>query len=244
MAPNFDPPTTAYLPATQKNLTKVADMDLTTKLDGVESWDEHRLADFFEEAGLGTYRELIVRHRITGKIAPHLTDADLKDMRIDIVGDRCRFRQLLTSLKRKARADQRNRVMWSGREHLYFDKCEKFLNTCICLCPDDPSTYKLTNNHLKIRTVDPVRLGPMRLCCCASYKVNNIDLTQINDIDMDGVPAPFIQECCCCANGKEILEINTEEETIKMILQPGEGDRVSNLIMTQVEECQMMERDV
>jgi hypothetical protein len=242
MAPNFDPPSSAYVPATQRNLQVIEDMDSIGKLGGVESWDEHRLADFFEEEGLGIYRELIVRHRINGRVASQLTDMDLKDMHINIIGDRCRFRHLLSSLKRKTRANQRNKLIWSGNERVFFDSCERFFGTCFFLCPENPSTYKLTNSHLKIKTVDPIRFGPFRLCCCTEYKVNNIDLTQVNDIDMEGSPAPFIQECLCCANGKEILEISTDEEEVKIILEAGEGDNISSLIMTQVEECQMMER--
>ena len=242
MSPNFEPPTAPYLSATQRNLKMVASMDSTVKLDGVESWNEHRLADYFEEEGLGSYRELIVHHRINGKIAAQLTDMDLKDMGIDIVGDRCRFRHILASLKRVARSSQRNKVIWSSNERLFFDGCEKFFSTCFFICPADPSTYKLTNHHLKIKTVDPVRVGPFRLCCCAKYSVNNIDLTQVKDVDMEGIPAPFIQQCFCCADGKEVLEVTTEQEVFDIVLKAGEGDTVSNLIMTQVEESQMMDR--
>ena len=45
-----------------------------------------------------------------GKIAPQLTDEDLKDMGIKIVGDRCRMRHLIKSFGRKARQIQRTKV--------------------------------------------------------------------------------------------------------------------------------------
>ncbi len=61
---------------------------------------------------------------------------------------------------------------------------------------------------------------------------------------MNGIPAPFIQQCLCCANGKEILDVSiTGEESVFMVLAEGEGDVVSGLIMNQVEESQMIERD-
>jgi len=46
----------------------------------------------------------------SGKIAHQLKDADMKDMGIDIVGDRCRFRQIVKTIGRRARAVQRNKV--------------------------------------------------------------------------------------------------------------------------------------
>jgi len=218
-------------------------LDSVRVLEDFETWDSDRLADYFANSGLGHYREVIQYHRITGKIAPQLTNEDLKDMGIKIVGDRCRFRHQLKALGRKARAVQRNKLIWYGKEKLYFGGVEGCLATCGGICPDDPSTYRLTNNHLKIRLVEPTRVGPIRLCCCAKYSVNNIDLTQVDDVDMEGVPAPFLLQCLCCANGKEILDVSTNEGEFHLTVEAGEGESVSNMIMNQVEECQMMERD-
>ncbi len=190
-----------------------------------------------------TLEKVIMYHRITGKIAPQLTNDDLKDMGIDIVGDRCRFRHHLKSISRKARAEQRSRVIWMDKERLFFGCADWGVSTCCGLIPEDPSTYKLTNNHLKIRLVDPIRIGPIRLCCGQKYSVNNLDLTYVDDVDMVGVPAPCVQQCLCCANGMEILELSTNEGEFQIVLKEGEGEFVSTKIMNQVEECQMIERD-
>lgn len=135
--------------------------------------------------------------------------------------------------------------MWEGKEALWFDQCEGCMNTCCGIFPEDPSIYKLTNNHLKIRTVEPARIGPIRLCCCNQYKTNNIDLSQVQDVDMNGIPAPFLQQCFCCASGKEILDIEVSNEgaSIFLTLKEGEGEQVAALIMNQVEESQQIERD-
>lgn len=232
MPPNYVPP-----------VKDMPSMDSVSQINGYESWNSEMLADYFEKHGLGDYREVIMYHRITGKIAPQLTDSDLKDMGVKIVGDRCRFRHLLKALGRKARSVQRNKLIWGGAERVFFGKLDWCVGTCVGLCPVDPSTYKLTNNHLRIRTVEPVRVGPIRLCCCAKYSTNNIDLTHVDDLDTEGVPAPCLQKCFCCADGKEILEVSTNEGDFNVIVREGDGDRVSNLIMNQVEECQMIERD-
>ena len=182
-----------------------------------------RLADYFANSGLGRYREVIQYHRITGKIAPLLTNADLKDTGIKIVGDRCRFGHQLKALGRKARAVQRNKLIWYGKEKLYFGGVEGCLATCGGICPDDPSTYRLTNNHLKIRLVEPTCVGPIRLCCCAKYSVNNIALTRVDDVNMEGVPAPFLLPCLYCANGKEILDVSTNEGDFYLTAEAGGG---------------------
>ncbi len=231
-----------YVPPSASN-SKMNKMDSVALVEGYEDWNAEQLADFFESQGLGDYREVLMYHKITGKIAPQLTDADLKDVGITIVGDRCRFRHQIKALGRKARHVQRNRLHWAGKERLFFGCPEWAAGTCCGLFPEDPSTYRLTSNHLKVKTVDPVRCGPFRLCCCAKYSVNNIDLSQVDDVDMEGYPAPFVQQCLCCAEGKEVLEITTSEGDVHLVLKAGTGDHVANLIQNQIEECQMIERD-
>ena len=136
------------------------------------------------------------------------------------------------------------KIIWSGKEQLWFDKCEGCLNTCCGIFPEDPSTYKMTNNHLKVKSVFPTRCGPVRLCCCNQYKSNNIDLTQIQDIDMENIPPPVLQQIFCCANGKEVLDITiADQESVFITVAQGEGETVSSLILNQVEESQMIERD-
>jgi len=235
MPPFYVPPSTSD--------SKMQKMDSVARVEGYEAWNAEKLADYFETQGLGDYREVLMYHKITGKIAPQLTDADLKDIGVKIVGDRCRFRHQIKALGRKARHVERTRLHWAGKERLFFGWAEWALGTCCGLFPEDASTYKLTSNHLKVRTVDPVRCGPFRLCCCAKYSMNNIDLSHVDDVDMEGYPAPFIQQCLCCAEGKEVLEVSTNDGDINIVLKAGNGEHVSNLIMNQVEECQMMERD-
>jgi hypothetical protein len=50
----------------------------------------------------------------------------------------------------------------------------------------------------------------------------------------------------CCAVGKEYIKIQTPSESeskISRIVEQGEGDRVSGMIMHQIEEAQIIERD-
>jgi len=118
-------------------------------------------------------------------IAPLLQDSDLHDMGIDVVGDRLRFKLCLKELSRAHRFHKRVEALWQGVEQLFFSDFERGCFTCGGLCPIDPSTYKLTTNHLKVHRVQPVRCGPVPLCCFGvSYTSNNIDLSKVDDVDV------------------------------------------------------------
>jgi hypothetical protein len=209
-------------------------------------WDEEKLGLYFRKNGLGQYESILKNHKITGHIAPFLQDADLKEMGIDVVGDRLMFKHHLKQLSRRARFNKRIESLWEGEEQLFFSECDRNCFTLGGCCPIDPSTYKLTTNHLRVKRVRPVRCGPIRLCCFGtSFVSNNIDLSKVDDVDVMGTPAPCIQRVCCCANGKDLLEVESRFEKggkIYLTLPEGQGETVANLILNQVEESQKMER--
>lgn len=208
-----------------------------------DTWDPHQLAGYLKTVGLGDYYELVIQHKLTGKLAPLVTDQDLKDMGVNVVGDRIRFRQVIQSFSRKARMHERTKVIWEGEERLYWGCFDQCIGTCCGCCPDDPSTFKLTRNHLKVKVVQPARCGPMTLCCCYSYKTNNIDLTHVTDVDVHGSPPPCTQQVCCCAKSRDFIYVTYDETSLAMILKGGEGEHVSALVLNQIEEAQVMERD-
>eukprot|EP00934_Nitzschia_sp_Nitz4_P003226 Nitzschia sp. Nitz4//scaffold193_size40683//17234//20681//NITZ4_007499-RA/size40683-processed-gene-0.12-mRNA-1//1//CDS//3329540279//3216//frame0 len=209
-------------------------------------WDEEKLGNFFQQRGLGQYGPVLRQHKITGVLAPLLSDNDLKEMGIQIVGDRLMFRHHLKTLARTQRYNKRMEGLWEGEERLFFSGCDRACFTLGGLCPVDPSTYKLTTNHLKVKKVQPWRCGPFPLICCgATYMHNNIDLSKVDDVDVMGVPAPCILRTCCCAKGKDLVEIESRFEKggkVLLSLDEGKGEVVANMILNQVEESQRMER--
>ena len=48
------------------------------RFSGYESWSSEQLAGYFKSAGLGQYGAKVVEHKITGELAPLLTESDLK----------------------------------------------------------------------------------------------------------------------------------------------------------------------
>jgi len=145
------------------------------------AWNEQQLGRFFRSKGLAAYEPVLIQHKITGRLAPFLQDSDLKDMGIEIVGDRLLFKLSIKELSRRHRFHKRVEPIWDGKERLYFSRAEECCFTCGGFCPVDPSTYKLTTNHLKVKRVQPVRCGPVPLCCFgAAYTSNNIDLSKVS----------------------------------------------------------------
>ena len=107
-----------------------------TSAEDFDNWDSQQLADFLSSAGLMAYKKMILDHKITGKCAHMLTDEDLRDMGMIVVGDRLRFKQLMMTMGRKARFGSATKAIWSGEEQKYYSDVEKYCCTCIGLFPD------------------------------------------------------------------------------------------------------------
>jgi len=211
------------------------------------TWSSKKLANHIAECGLGDYSTMIMQHKITGKLALVLSDNDFKEMGVTVIGDRLRLKHTIGSLKSKSKysLNARSQVLWEGVEKRYYNDAEKDFATCFGIMPDDPGTYKLTGTHLKIKTVHPLRFGPAHLRCWFEYGLQNVDITQIEDIDVMTTAAPCPQRVFCCARGRDVIDIKTNASPRKRVLllvNEGEGDYVSNLIMTQAEEALYMDR--
>lgn len=170
------------------NYRPMQDADNDADIANYAQWDAQRLGVFFRRQGLmsNDYQEMLVKHKITGQLAPLLQDDDLKEMGMTIVGDRLRLKRSLKELSRRERYHKRIAALWQGEERLFFSSCHQQCWTVGGLCPVDPSTYKLTTNHLKVKRVLPARCGPIPLTCCfgATYTSNNIDLSKVDDVDV------------------------------------------------------------
>ena len=125
--------------------------------DGYQDWSPNDVAEFFKKNNLGDYSEAFQHHKVSGRLLPLLTDQDLRDIGIEIVGDKLRIKALIKTLGIKHRYTKRTKIWWEGTEQLYYSNCEKNFWTCCGCFPDDPSTYKLTGNHLKVKTDNPYR---------------------------------------------------------------------------------------
>ena len=220
-----------------------------SETDGFDTWTSEQLASYFATNDLEAYSELLIKHKINGKLAPLLNDTHLKEMGVKCVRDRLRFQLHIDHLQSKMRSQKRQKCIWLGQEQIFHTPVEAACFTCFSLCPRDPSTYKLMTNHLKIKTVKPARIGPIRLYFCNHYSINNIDLTYVADVDVIGKPAPCCTRMLCLAPGKDLVKIEirgyggTDVVGHTLTLREGDGDQVAGLIMNSVEEAQRIERE-
>ena len=61
---------------------------------------------------------------------------------------------------------------------------------------------------------------------------------------MENINPPVCQKILCCANGKEVLDVAVAgQDSVYIVVAQGDGETVSSMILNQVEESQMIERD-
>lgn len=99
-------------------------------------------------------------------------------------------------------------------------------------------------NFLEIKERNYNRCGGCKCCYGHNYSIDTIDLSNVDDVDVDGVSPSCFCECCCCAIPHEHIKIsvNGEQERKMMRLPKGTGEAVARKIKNQVEIMQVMER--
>jgi SAM domain (Sterile alpha motif) len=209
-----------------------------------QEWTAHELAQYIKsKSGLEGYGEMFENQNINGKVATRLTESDFKEMGVSKIGDRHSLKAAIETLAKAKSAQDREKVIWEGTEVMYFSCWDSCCTTCCGCCPQIPATYKLMYNHLEIKQEDPCLCGPCRCCCGHAYKIDNIDLSNVSDTDVEGVPPPCFQECCCGGQTMEHVHVRTTNEGDKILKCPkGTGQDVARKIKNQVEAMQMMER--
>mmetsp|Transcript_2971 Transcript_2971/g.6671 ORF Transcript_2971/g.6671 Transcript_2971/m.6671 type:complete len:221 (+) Transcript_2971:193-855(+) len=210
-----------------------------------EEWTAHELSSYIKgKSGLQNYGEMFERENISGKVAPRLTEHDFKEMGVDRIGDRHALKAAIDTLAKAKASQDREKVLWEGEEVLYFSCWQACCTTCCGCCPNIPDTYTLRYNSLEIKHDDPCLCGPCRCCCGHKYLIDHVDLSNVKDIDVEGVPPPCFQQCCCGAQPQEHVHIRTNNEGDKvLVLRKGPGQEVARKIKNQVETMQMMERN-
>ncbi len=79
-------------------------------VENFENWSAEDLATYLKaKCELADYYEMIVKHDITGKVAPTLSENDLKEMGISSIGDRKRLQLAIQELKKAARKKEREK---------------------------------------------------------------------------------------------------------------------------------------
>eukprot|EP00548_Thalassiothrix_antarctica_P001533 CAMPEP_0194131170 /NCGR_PEP_ID=MMETSP0152-20130528/1994_1 /TAXON_ID=1049557 /ORGANISM="Thalassiothrix antarctica, Strain L6-D1" /LENGTH=224 /DNA_ID=CAMNT_0038825861 /DNA_START=79 /DNA_END=750 /DNA_ORIENTATION=+ len=208
-----------------------------------EAWSAEELGKFIVGKGLPDYTELFMANNIDGSIIHRLGDNELKEIGIIKVGDRLKVEEALGSLQRATKKKEREKVLWKGQELLFSSCFDKFLLTCFGCNPVDPSRYYLHKSHLQMKRNVYRRCGPFLCSCGHSYFIDNVDLTYVNDIDVEGLPPGYCLGICCCGLTKEHVIIRLKNEVKELTLRQGEGQELARLIKAQLDIHQKMERE-
>merc|ERR1712110_886584 len=118
-----------------------------------------------------------------------MDESHLIEMGIATIGRRIKFLKVLNGIKSAYRSARRNRVVWSAEEERFVTCMDcLYYSLCAC-CVQPPEVYRMTGIALRIRSTQYA--SPCFPCCGYTTHNNNIDLTEIVDVD-----AATQQTCC------------------------------------------------
>lgn len=202
----------------------------------VLSWDQQQVCQWVGSIGLERYARLFQEHQIVGELLPFLEDSDLKDMGIDLIGPRAKFRKEIQKLSRATGTLNRNKLRWEAEEQLYDCCCEAILDTMgNCCVPLKPGHYRLTGAILTLTTF----VYPGGRCCkCLGKKreMNNMDLHEIRDIDVE------TEDRACCGGHDTVTVVMQEGASYEMTLPRGTGPAAQQMIRDAVEDSEERRR--
>ncbi len=207
----------------------------------LEKWDSIQVAEYLKSKGLGDYSELFIENNVTGAVAHRLDNKSLAEIGMQKVGDRLHVLEALETLKKARRLQEREKVIWTGKEKMYFSCCDACCASCCGCCPDTPSEYTVKTNSVEIKTHHTNMCGPCKCCFGNSWEIDNIDMSTIREVDLKLVSPGCFHGICCCGNPIVSVIIKTDKQTI-LKLKEGEGKEAQLKIKNQVEAMQILER--
>lgn len=210
-----------------------------------QKWSPAEVAAYLGKKGLEGYTEVFQQHKVDGSVVHTLTDDDLKEMGVEAVGERKKVMAAIKGLREASDQKDREKILWEGTEVRYWSICHWARSTCCGCCSDDAESYTLRYNFLEIHRPDYNKVGQTRCCFGHSFLNLTVDLSNISNVELEGIPPPCIDQCCFCAKGKEHVIVNLEHpengrEVLR--LKKGDGAAMQRKLKNQVEIMQMMER--
>eukprot|EP01045_Picozoa_sp_COSAG04_P015681 COSAG04_NODE_1259_length_7523_cov_26.583109_4_plen_174_part_00 len=164
-----------------------------------------------------------------------------------MVGPRAKLLQKLAALKRGARVVRRQSSLWSARQHdgrSCADKCRQ-CNCCCCPHGTRAARYKLTPTTLSVRSFDIYECAGVKCPCLGQKETRRrYDLADIAEVDSTAAS----RGCLCCEAGEDevLLMLSVgggnadddyeDEEELRLVVAPGEGARVAEIIRSAKHE--------
>lgn len=160
----------------------------------ITRWSVSEVCGWLAQAGYADLVPIFQKHQISGPVLPKLNDAVLKEMGIDIVGKRLLLMNEVIKIQAVARNEWRNQVIWSSAQYRE-GPCNNLLPygfPCATeSCIGRPDMYTLTNSKLNILESKRNCDCPGFLWCGVTISSNNIDLSDIVDVDVAASTAAY-----------------------------------------------------
>jgi len=167
----------------------------------VTQWSVDEVCDWLSRTGYSDLVPHFRKHAVSGPVLPKLSDMLLKEMGIDIIGRRVLLLGEVVKIQAIARSEWRANVLWSGEQYRE-GPCNNLLPygfPCTAdSCVGMPNKYTLTNSKLNILRSEKNCNTPCTGFCGFSIDSDNIDVSDITDVDVRastaafGVPTGFV----------------------------------------------------
>jgi len=204
------------------------------------NWNTKAVVDWLTAMRLQEHAQNFRAQRITGDVLPLLSEDHLKELGVTIIGERVALLAAIGKLRHGAANRHRFRILWEENAQIYTTgPCGWIGSQCCCVpCCEDPDHYKLTGSTLVVIEVDKKTYNS--LCCTTSKVTRNIDLSTIAGVT--AIHASSLCDCGCAADEVHV-QLNSElglDEVRPLKIKKGEGDRVTKLIQSALEDAQML----
>ena len=202
----------------------------------VSAWTTKEVGDWLGKLGLGEHAKSFEQNRITGEMLHVITESHLKEMNVNIIGQRIIFMSECTRIRRHAVNKIRFQTLWETDAEMYTNGPVDWLCQQLCCVPccEQPDHYKLTASSMSL-TLKQKRVGCMQARARAT---RNIDLSNIAGV------SDYHREGCCdmgCAADMIYIELDGDknlEPVDPLMIKKGEGDSVALKIQEAMEEAQ------
>ena len=225
-------------------------------------WGSDEVCRWLAEVGLSQYAPRFRDHKIMGRVLPSIEERHLREMGVDIVGDRVRLLAEARRLATHAVQANRFKVLWEGAAPRFtkgpLDWCWQW-----CVCRPvwaEVNRYKLTANSLV------VTINQAGWCCNMLERKRferNVDLSNVAGVNLvtsskvratrcgarrcrAALMQPSAAQLCDC--GCVATELNVELDSDKgmadlppIYVAKDHAQRVCHLMMDAMEEVQSME---
>ena len=181
-------------------------------------WSTSQVADWLGKMQLFEHQQAFRQQRITGDVLEQLKEHHLKELGVNIIGERVSLMKAIAKLHHGAVNRQRFRIIWEDDEVRYRRGPAGYAcdHLCCLPCCIDMDHYKLTGSTLVLIERDTKKHND--LCCRISRVTRNINLDSIASVTAVHASSP-----CDCGCAADEIHVNLDAElglTVRSLLIP------------------------